>query len=430
MDDALSARAYTGGGGDPGPLDLIDEAEAATAHAAPGKPGARARTRRGATTNRLLALGILLVLAVAAIIVVVQDAGVLRGVFEPPARQVARARLAAAPPVEAVIYDTRNREIAPESAIELNASRAPDIRHVVPARAFLATAAAAQVSAAGHQAALECLAQAVYYEAASESEDGQRAVAQVVLNRVRSPAFPNTVCGVVFQGWTRSTGCQFSFTCDGSMQRPPSAGGLARARRIAAEALDGAVMRAVGNATHYHANYVVPYWASSLDKVKTVGRHIFYLMRGGLGRPSAFNARYASALEQSPFASLEGASLAVAGPMLAGMEDAGAASATLRDPLAADLAMGQLITAAPIGVSGRGEGAGVSSGGAVLAPPGAAGGSATAHAPGKAQGRSTALHADGAGHVEPARGGSLIADERHGTLNGEQPAPQGPQTER
>lgn len=430
MDDALSARAYTGGGADPGPLDLIDEAEAASAHAAPGKPGARARARRGATTNRLLALGILLVLAVAAIIVVVQDAGVLRGVFDPPARQVVRARLAAAPPVEAVIYDTRNLEIAPESAVELNASRAPDIRRVVPARAFLAAAAAAHAPAASRQVALECLAQAVYYEAASESEEGQRAVAQVVLNRVRSPAFPNTVCGVVFQGWTRSTGCQFSFTCDGSMQRPPSVAGIARARRIAAEALGGAVMRRVGNATHYHANYVVPYWASSLDKVQTVGRHIFYLMRGGLGRPSAFNARYASALEQSPFASLEGASLAVAGPMVAGLDGAAAASATLRDPLAADLAMGQLITAVPIGLSGNGEGAGASSGGAAPALPGAAGGSATGQAHGSAQGRSTALHADAAGRVEPARGGSLLADERHGTLHSEQPTPQGPQTER
>ena len=190
-------------------------------------------------------------------------------------------------------------------------------------------------------------------------------------------------------------------------------------------------MRSVGNATHYHADYVVPYWASSLDKVQTVGRHIFYLMRGGLGRPSAFNARYASALEQSPFASLEGASLAVAGTIVPGMEDAAAAAATLRDPLAADLAMGQLITTGSIGLSGSGEGSGASSGGGALALPGATSGSAaTAPAAGKAQGRSTALHADAAGRVEPARGGSLIADERHGTLNGEQPVPQGPQAER
>ena len=89
--------------------------------------------------------------------------------------------------------------------------------------------------------AVECLTAAVYYEAAVESTAGQQAVAQVVLNRVRHPAYPRTVCGVVFQGQERATGCQFTFTCDGALRRTPSAAGWARARRVAEEALAGKV---------------------------------------------------------------------------------------------------------------------------------------------------------------------------------------------
>lgn len=140
---------------------------------------------------------------------------------------------------------------------------------------------------------LDCLAQAIYYEAASESEAGQRAVAQVVLNRVRHPAYPATVCGVVFEGARRSTGCQFSFSCDGALRRGPMPALWERARRVAEAALNGAVYAPAGWATHYHANYVVPYWASSLVKTATVGAHIFYRWRGGWGRPPAFLNRYA-----------------------------------------------------------------------------------------------------------------------------------------
>ncbi|QDZ09175.1 cell wall hydrolase [Sphingomonas panacisoli] len=152
----------------------------------------------------------------------------------------------------------------------------------------------------GAAAALDCLTQAIYYEAASESETGQRAVAQVVLNRMRSPIFPHTVCGVVYQGSQQRTGCQFSFTCDGSLARRPSIGGWAQARRIALAALSGSVERSVGLSTHYHANYVVPYWAGSLDKVATIGAHIFYTMRGGLGRPPGFGERYNASAEAPP----------------------------------------------------------------------------------------------------------------------------------
>ncbi len=114
-----------------------------------------------------------------------------------------------------------------------------------------------------HARAAECLAQAVWYEAASESEAGQRAVAQVVLNRVAHPSWPSSVCGVVYQGSERSTGCQFTFTCDGSLARRPSGLSWARAQRIAADALAGSVYAPVGHATHYHTLWVNPYWAST-----------------------------------------------------------------------------------------------------------------------------------------------------------------------
>ncbi|HET7709847.1 MAG TPA: cell wall hydrolase [Sphingomicrobium sp.] len=150
-----------------------------------------------------------------------------------------------------------------------------------------------KAGAAARAQALECLTGAIYYEAGSEDADGQRGVAQVVLNRVRHPAFPASICGVVYEGSTRATGCQFTFTCDGSLLRRPEAAGWARARRVAEAALSGSVYAPVGWATHYHANYVVPYWASSLAKNAVVGTHIFYRWNGGWGRPPAFAQAYA-----------------------------------------------------------------------------------------------------------------------------------------
>lgn len=140
--------------------------------------------------------------------------------------------------------------------------------------------------------ALQCLTLALYYEAANEPTDGQRAVAQVILNRVAHPSYPNSVCGVVFQGSERRTGCQFSFTCDGSLARTPAKATWNRARRVAAAALAGYVHVPVGLATHYHATYVLPYWAASLSNVGTIGLHTFYKWRGAAGRAEAFAARY------------------------------------------------------------------------------------------------------------------------------------------
>ncbi|MDB5451000.1 MAG: cell wall hydrolase SleB, partial [Phenylobacterium sp.] len=148
-------------------------------------------------------------------------------------------------------------------------------------------------TAADRERAVTCLTQAVYYEAALESEDGQAAVAQVVLNRVRHPLFPKSVCAVVFQGASLSTGCQFSFTCDGSMARRPEAWAWTRAKAVAERALNGHVEAEVGTATHYHADYVDPYWAPTVAKITQVGAHIFYRWQGDLGRPEAFQGKYA-----------------------------------------------------------------------------------------------------------------------------------------
>lgn len=141
--------------------------------------------------------------------------------------------------------------------------------------------------------ALDCLTAAIYYEAGAEAADGQRAVAQVVLNRVRHVAYPASVCGVVFEGARLPTGCQFTFTCDGSLARVPSEPGWRRARAIAAAALAGYVHEPVGLATHYHADYVSPHWAPKLVHLTTVGPHIFYRMPGGTGAPGAYRTRYA-----------------------------------------------------------------------------------------------------------------------------------------
>jgi hypothetical protein len=138
----------------------------------------------------------------------------------------------------------------------------------------------------------QCLTAAIYYEAASEADAGQRAVAQVVLNRVAHPAYPNTVCGVVYQGSERSTGCQFSFTCDGSLARQPNRLFWERAAVVARQALAGYVYAPAGLATHYHTVAVHPYWAPSLRYLLTIGAHRFYSFNGAAGRPATFRFAY------------------------------------------------------------------------------------------------------------------------------------------
>ena len=134
---------------------------------------------------------------------------------------------------------------------------------------------------------LDCLTQAVYFEARGESATGQAAVAQVVLNRVRHPAFPKTVCGVVNQG-ANGRGCQFSFACDGRAELAHERGAWNRAQKIAARALAGAVIPQVGAATHFHVASLGPQWPGML-KVSQVGVHVFYRFapRGARKAPAA-----------------------------------------------------------------------------------------------------------------------------------------------
>jgi spore germination cell wall hydrolase CwlJ-like protein len=137
---------------------------------------------------------------------------------------------------------------------------------------------------------LDCLTQAVYYEARGEIPAGQAAVAQVVLNRVRHPAFPKSICAVVYQGAEVGHGCQFSFACDGSTEEAREPSAWRRAQKIAGRALSGYVMAQVGNATHFHVTSITASWDGML-KVAEVGAHVFYRFGGAHGLPNAFTAK-------------------------------------------------------------------------------------------------------------------------------------------
>lgn len=187
------------------------------------------------------------------------------------------------PTVEPLVVEA----IAPADAVAINNS-VGFVKDAGPAaRPFILS------GTPGFERANDCLAAAVYYEAAGEGEIGERAVAQVVLNRVRHPAYPKSVCGVVFQGSERRTGCQFTFTCDGALARTPSVSGWAQAQSVARAALQGRVYAPVGYATHYHTDWVVPVWRTQLDKLVQLGTHIFYRWAGSWGRPPAFRGSYA-----------------------------------------------------------------------------------------------------------------------------------------
>jgi spore germination cell wall hydrolase CwlJ-like protein len=192
---------------------------------------------------------------------------------------------------------------------------------------------------------LECLTQAVYYEARGEGRDGMKAVAQVVLNRARHPAFPNSVCGVVFQGAGRRTGCQFSFTCNGSMRRGVNPVAWDRARDIASKALSGSVFASVGNATHFHTTGVSPGWRNSLIRVSQVGSHLFYRFGGRSGSSAAFNYATRPSLDEDqprliqasmdPAASVRQAGQAVAYTLVLAQEGLAAADRAETAPVAA-----------------------------------------------------------------------------------------------
>jgi spore germination cell wall hydrolase CwlJ-like protein len=198
-----------------------------------------------------------------------------------PAMPAPGAPLNGLPPAQAM-------QATGADAEAINAARPFDHVDIEPMRPFVL-----KTDAADQARAVHCLAQAVYYEAAREPLKGQEAVAQVVLNRVRHPAYPKSVCGVVYQGAQLPTGCQFSFTCDGSLRRSPDPAYWDRAVFVAKQALNGFVDKEVGSATHYHADYVAPYWAPTLVKMAKVGQQIFYRWGGSSGEPQAFTGRYA-----------------------------------------------------------------------------------------------------------------------------------------
>ena len=250
------------------------------------------RRRRIVIVAALCAVVMLAVIAAVLLVLLPQSDATPTGIIRKDATRTAissSVRLNLPPPD---LY----RPITPEEAIKENAERAFSGRPDTPASPFKLDA-----NASTRDRALECLTQAVYYEAATEGADGQRAVAQIVLNRMRHPGYPASVCGVVFQGSERPTGCQFTFTCDGSLARLPVESFWKQARKVATEALAGKVFAPVGHATHYHANYVLPYWADSLDKSIQIGRHIFYRLKSSLGASSTFRQRYAG-VEPAPLA--------------------------------------------------------------------------------------------------------------------------------
>jgi spore germination cell wall hydrolase CwlJ-like protein len=250
--------------------------------ASPGR--LRARQRRVLAVILVLAMGLLLAAAIAAGLHLQKSQAGAVG----EATAQAEAAAAAAAAIPELPPPNLLRPLTPEEAQKLNAERPLEAPTATPALPFKLRA-----DEISRLRAIDCLTQAIYYEAASEGVDGGRAVAQVILNRVRHGGYPNSVCGVVYQGSQRVTGCQFTFTCDGSLARTPVPYLWARSKLIASEALAGRIFVPVGYSTHYHADYVVPYWAASLDKTAVVGRHIFYNFRGSAGTRGAFRQSYA-----------------------------------------------------------------------------------------------------------------------------------------
>jgi spore germination cell wall hydrolase CwlJ-like protein len=128
----------------------------------------------------------------------------------------------------------------------------------------------------------KCLANGIYFEARSESVRGQAAVAQVILNRVRNPAYPNSICGVVYQNDSWFNRCQFSFACDGRKKRIDDPVAYKTAQDIAMAVTAGKIfIPEVGSSTHYYAQYVHPGWARTMQKMTKIGLHIFYRTYGG-----------------------------------------------------------------------------------------------------------------------------------------------------
>ena len=189
-----------------------------------------------------------------------------------------------APPAD-VVPDAPPMELAPVTEAD---ARTQNLKIPLVTKGFVA--ARPFVYAGGGDAkarARDWLAAALLYEAGDDAK-GQQAVGQVVINRARHPAFPKSICGVVFQGAERATGCQFTFTCDGALSRRYSDAAWQRARSNADLMLSGGTDPRVGLATHYHTDWVRPYWSDSLEKIAIVDTHLFFRWPGYWGTPGAF----------------------------------------------------------------------------------------------------------------------------------------------
>jgi spore germination cell wall hydrolase CwlJ-like protein len=211
-----------------------------------------------------------------------------------PVQMVAEAR-AAARHMTKIVEDARENNFAP-STLAAYAPQEKDVAtafsellaanrsntKIVLAKGDHKWAAAPLPASTGTKRAHECLAKGVYFEARGESRDGQKAVAQVILNRVKNPAYPDTICGVVFQNEKMRNACQFSFACDGIRDRVSGGKHWKTAKKIARDAIEGRFwLKSVGSSSHYHADYVAPKWRRSMKRMVKIGRHIFYRTYGG-----------------------------------------------------------------------------------------------------------------------------------------------------
>ncbi len=273
-------------------IDGSDDMAAMEPNAAISPDNVRLSTQRD--WRGLASMAVLLVIALALVVATVwlwfgpgfdaapQEAGAAPPIAALPARAVDAPVLAGLPPSSPV--DARARNAAAPfwtGALSAAAPFRPPASDTDRARAT------------------ECLALAALAEAGAD-DAGQRAVIQVILNRVRHPAFARTVCGVVFEGSQRATGCQFSFTCDGSLARRYGEAAWAAARRRAQAALGGAVFAPVGGATHYHTDWVHPWWSPKLVKLAQVDTHLFFRWPGYWGSAEAARMAYRGG-EPDPF---------------------------------------------------------------------------------------------------------------------------------
>lgn len=215
-------------------------------------------------------------------------------------------------------YSTTAQSALPTNLEDVSAIRATP---TLPGNAELAGLKPFQPVMLRHAAdvvkAQRCLAETIYYEARGESYRGQMAVAEVVVNRVRSSAYADDICRVVYQGSNLSTGCQFTFTCDGSLRRAPRGPAWDRAKLLAAQVMMGFARPMTQRATHYHTNEITPYWSASLIETTRIGSHVFY--------------RFPSRQEK--------AQLQVASDQSVLADSSEAASAVMIAPVAADAAL-------------------------------------------------------------------------------------------